>query len=154
MVTFSTRQKRQLTEAERDMVLKSVLYAHEHQQYQLFAACVMPDHVHLLFEPQIKEKDKEGNPVFWTLSEILQGIKSTTAHKINKVEAVTGVHVWQEESFDRLIRGDSDLEEKFHYICRNPWDNQVTPLTENYSWLWTPTTPSKIGPAEVPCERA
>ncbi len=81
----------------------------------------------------LKEK-----PIFWSLSEILQGIKSTTAHKINKAAGVTGVHVWQEESFDRLIRGDSDLEEKFHYICRNPWDNGIVPLAENYRWLWTP----------------
>jgi alanyl-tRNA synthetase/REP element-mobilizing transposase RayT len=141
MVTFSTRQKRQLTPAERDIVLQSVLYAHEHRQYQLFAACVMPDHVHFLFEPQIKEQDKDGKPVFFSLGEILHGIKSTTAHRINKAAQVTGVHVWEEESFDRLMRGDADLEEKFHYICRNPWDNGVVPLTENYRWLWTPDAP-------------
>ncbi|HET7626038.1 MAG TPA: alanine--tRNA ligase [Verrucomicrobiae bacterium] len=138
MVTFSTREKRQLTPAERDIVLKSVLYAHEHRQYQLFAACVMPDHVHLLFEPQIKEQDKEGKPIFWSLGEIMHGIKSTTAHRINKAANVTGVHVWEEESFDRLMRSDADLEEKFHYLCRNPWDNGVVSLTENYQWLWTP----------------
>src|SRR2546429_8079541 len=100
----------------------------------------MPDHVHLLFEPQIKERDKEGKPMFWSLGEILSGIKSTTAHKINKAAKIKGVHVWEEESLDRLMRGDADLEEKFHYICRNPWDNGVVPLTENYKWLWTPDT--------------
>jgi len=149
MVTFSTRQKRQLTPAERDIVLASALYAHEHLQYQLFAVCVMPDHVHLLFEPQIKEQDKEGNPVFWSLGEIMHGIKSTTAHRINKAAKVTGVHVWEEESFDRLMRGDSGLEEKFHYICRNPWDNGVVPLTENYRWLWTPEMGTAPAPGAV-----
>ena len=138
MVTFSTRQKRQLTPDERDLVLQSVLYAHTHRQYELYAACVMPDHVHLLFEPQIKEQDKEGKPVFYSLGEILHGIKSTTAHKINQAAKTIGVHVWEEESLDRLMRGDSDLKEKFHYICRNPWDNGVVPLAENYRWLWTP----------------
>jgi len=64
MVTFSTRERRQLSPSERDLVLKSILCAHEQCQYQLYAACVMPDHVHLLFEPQIKEQDKKGNPVF------------------------------------------------------------------------------------------
>ena len=81
MVTFSTREHRQLSPSERDLVLKCILYAHEQRQYQLYAACVMPDHVHLLFEPQIKEQDKDGNPVFWSLSEILQGIKSLSAHE-------------------------------------------------------------------------
>src|SRR5438270_5695450 len=141
MVTFSTRERYRLTSPERDIVLKSVLYAHQHRQYQLYAACVMPDHVHLLFEPQIKEQDKEGKPMFWSLGEILSGIKSTTAHKINKAAKVKGVHVWEEESLDRLMRGDADLEEKFHYICRNPWDNGVVPVTENYKWLWTPDAP-------------
>jgi len=66
------------------------------------------------------------------LGQILQGIKSTTAHRINKAAKVTDAHIWEEESFDRLVRGDADLEEKFHYICRNPWDSGVVPLTENY----------------------
>ena len=154
MVTFSTRQKRQLTPAERDIVLESILYAHEHRQYQLFAACVMPDHVHLLFEPQIKEQDKAGKPVFFSLGEIMHGVKSTTAHRINKAAKVTGVHVWEEESFDRLMRGDFDLEEKFHYICRNPWDNGIVPLTENYRWLWTPDAPVASDASEVSREGA
>jgi len=74
--------------------------------------------------------------VFWSLSEILQGIKSASAHKINQVSGQKG-HVWETESLDRMMRGQSDLEEKFHYICRNPWDSGVVPLTENYPWLWT-----------------
>ena len=154
MVTFATRQKRQLTPAERDIVLESLLHAHTHRQYQLFAACVMPDHVHLLFEPQIKEQNQDGKPVFHPLGEILHGIKSSTAHKINKAAKVTGIHVWEEESFDRLMRSDSDLEEKFYYICRNPWDNGVVPPTENYRWLWTPETPIAGAAAEVSREGA
>ncbi len=62
---FSTREHRQLLPSARDIVLKSLLFGHEQRRYQLYAACVMPDHVHLLFEPQIKEQDKEGKSVFW-----------------------------------------------------------------------------------------
>jgi alanyl-tRNA synthetase/REP element-mobilizing transposase RayT len=138
MVTFSTRNQRQLSDKERDIVLESILYAHRQRQYQLYAACVMPDHVHLLFEPQIQREDSEGTPVFWGLGSILHGIKSSTAHRINKAAHVTGVHVWEEESYDRLVRGDADLAEKFHYICRNPWDNGVVAMSEDYRWLWTP----------------
>jgi threonyl-tRNA synthetase len=147
MVTFSTHERRQLTSAERDIVLKSVLYGHEHRQYQLYAACVMPDHVHILFEPQIKEQDKEGKPVFWPLPEILQGIKSTTAHRINQTTDKTGELVWDKESFDRVIRGESDLEEKFHYICKNPWDSGAARQDENYQWLWTPEVVAGEAPA-------
>ena len=97
----------------------------------------MADHVHFLFEPQVKEQNKEGKPVFWPVAELLHSIKSFTAHEINKSEGKSG-QVWENESFDRMIRGDADLEEKFHYICRNPWDSGVVPPTENYPWLWTP----------------
>jgi len=137
MVSFSTRARRQLNPSERDIVLASVLHAHQHHQCQLYAACVMPDHVHLLFEPQIKARGNDAQPVFWSVSDILQGIKSASAHNINKAAGQTGA-VWEKESMDRMIRGQSDLEEKFHYICRNPWESGVVPLTEDYSWLWTP----------------
>jgi alanyl-tRNA synthetase/REP element-mobilizing transposase RayT len=137
MVSFPTRERKQLSPRARDIVLKSLLFGHEQRRYQLYAACVMPDHVHLLFEPQIKEQDHEGKPIFWPLAEILHSIKSFTAHEIGKAEATKG-QVWENESFDRMIRGDADLEEKFHYICCNPWDSGVVPIAENYPWLWTP----------------
>jgi alanine--tRNA ligase len=154
MVTFSTREHRKLSPAARDLVLQSLLYGHEQHRYQLYAACVMPDHVHFLFEPQIKEQDQEGKPVFWPLSELLRSIKSLTAHEINKIEQNAG-QVWENESFDRMVRGDADLEEKFHYICRNPWDSGLVPQTEDYPWLWTPgsavvpTASAGVPPAEA-----
>ncbi len=135
-VSFSTHDRRQLTPAERDIVLSSIVFGHEHRQYELFAACVMPDHVHMLFEPQIKTKDDAGNPVFHSLTEILQGVKSSTAHRINKASGQSGL-VWDKECFDRLIRSDADLEEKFNYICRTPWDSGVVRLDQRYPWMWT-----------------
>ncbi len=127
---------------------RGILYAHEHRQCQIYAACVMPDHVHLLFEPQIKAEDQDGKPCSGHCSEILQGIKSASAHNINKAFNQTG-HVWEQESMDRMIRGQSDLEEKFHYLCRNPWDAGVVELAENYAWLWTPSASGPRAEAHV-----
>jgi alanine--tRNA ligase len=137
MVSFSTRERRHLSPQARDIVLSSLLFGHEQGRYQLYAACVMPDHVHFLFEPQIKEQDKDGTPIFWPVAEILHSIKSFTAHEINKLESSSG-QVWENESFDRMIRSETDLEEKFHYICRNPWDSGTVGPADNYLWLWTP----------------
>jgi 5-methyltetrahydrofolate--homocysteine methyltransferase len=144
-VTFSTRDRRELSPAERDIVLRSLIYAHEHGQYDLYVALVMPDHVHLLFEPQVKDQGDDGETVFWSLSEILQPIKSSSAHRINKARGATGP-IWEKESFDRMIRSESDLEEKFSYICRNPWDAGVAGRNEDYPWLWTPDGPSARAP--------
>ncbi len=147
MVTFTTIDHRQLSPKSRDLVLESLLFTDRQRRWQLFAACVMPDHVHVLFEPQIKEQDPDGKPIFWSLTELMHSVKSFTAHEINKVENTTG-GVWEKESFDRMMRSDADMEEKFHYICRNPWDNGIVPIIEPYPWLWTPGT--EMGSARVP----
>jgi len=143
MATFSTKDRHPLAPAERDIVLASIFYPHDHNHYELYAACVMPDHVHLLFEPQIKEQSAGAEAVFRSLAEILQGIKSTTAHRINKLRGVEGVAVWEKESFDRMIRSDSDLEEKFLYVTGNPWDSNVVAAGEEYPWAWWPGIPRR-----------
>lgn len=144
-VAFSTYQRRELSSDERDIVLRSACYGHEHLQYELYVACVMPDHVHLLFEPQVKKVTQNDDSVFWSLVEILHGIKSSTAHRIAKVRGEPGP-VWEKESFDRLIRSESDLEEKFSYICRNPWESGVVDANSDYRWLWTPEMSSAGAP--------
>ena len=137
MVTFTTLEHRKLSPAERDITLETVLHDAD-RKYELYAACVMPDHVHLLLEPQIEKDDAEGKPVFYALSQILQTLKSVSSHRINKLADVKGQRVWENESFDRVIRSEHDLEEKFHYICRNPLDSGVVKPDEEYLWLWTP----------------
>jgi REP element-mobilizing transposase RayT len=143
-VSLSTYRRHPLAPKERDLVLQSLRHGHEHRQYELYVACVMPDHVHLLFEPQIKDQSPIGGPTFWSLAEILHGIKSSTAHRL-KIRGITG-SVWERESFDRLIRSESDLHEKFSYICRNPWDSHVADQNQDYPWLWTQEMSSARAP--------
>ncbi|MEP6685387.1 MAG: DEAD/DEAH box helicase [Verrucomicrobiota bacterium] len=135
-VTFTTRERRQLSEKARDIVLESVLRWKD-RRYELFATCVMPDHVHLLIEPMAEREDDTGKSIFFSLSKILHTIKSFTANQINKIEKKSGA-VWETESFDRLIRSESDLQEKFQYITRNPWDAGVVKPGAEYRWIWYP----------------
>ncbi|MEM8954139.1 MAG: alanine--tRNA ligase [Verrucomicrobiota bacterium] len=134
-ITFATRDRQPLSPEERDLTLNALLHFND-DRYELYAACVMPDHVHFLCEPSPESRDSDDNPIFWPLSKFLHSIKSYTANEINKLRNDTG-SVWEKESFDRLIRSDSDLKEKFEYICRNPWDNHIVPPEEDYPWLWT-----------------
>ena len=135
-IVFSTEGRRPLTGAERDIVLECVLFPTKQNHFELFAACVMPDHVHLLLEPGIKASDAEGNATFYSLTELLQNIKSVSAHRINKARSTNGP-VWEKESFDRLIRSEADLQEKYLYICKNPWESGIARPHEDYRWLWT-----------------
>ncbi|MEI8313577.1 MAG: alanine--tRNA ligase-related protein, partial [Verrucomicrobiota bacterium] len=135
-VSFSTFERQPLSDPERDIVLDCLEFPQQQGKYLLYVACVMPDHVHLLFEPQVKETDAGGNSVFYSLTELLQSIKSVSAHRINKLRGSEG-SVWEKESFERLIRSESDLREKFSYICRNPWEAKVVGDGQGYPWLWT-----------------
>jgi RecG-like helicase/REP element-mobilizing transposase RayT len=135
-ITFATRNHRSLSEKARDIVLESLLRWKD-RRYELHAACVMPDHVHLLIEPMIERGGDSGNPIFFSLTKILHSIKSFTANGINKLEKRSGP-VWETESFDRLIRSESDLQEKFDYITRNPWDAGMAKPNEDYRWVWYP----------------
>jgi alanyl-tRNA synthetase/REP element-mobilizing transposase RayT len=141
MVTFTTRDRDTLSEAERTIVLDSILHARSLNQIHLYAACVMPDHVHLLIEPQVKSHDPESNPTFYTLTEILQPIKSVTSHKIltERREVLQNEnikHLWDQESFDRLIRSESDLIEKYDYIIGNPVADGLVAQAKDYGWSW------------------
>jgi RecG-like helicase/REP element-mobilizing transposase RayT len=133
-ITFATRNHRQLSEKARDIMLESILRWKD-SRYELYAACVMPDHVHLLIEPMIEHAGNSRSPIFFSLSKILHSIKSFTATQINKIER-TKDPVWETESFDRMIRSESDLREKYLYITRNPWDSGVVERGKDYRWVW------------------
>ena len=44
-----------------DWCSKAVLYAHEHRQYQLYAACVMPDHVHCCLNRKSRNRTRTAS---------------------------------------------------------------------------------------------
>lgn len=136
MLTWSTIDHRQLSPQARNLVLQAILY-HQPVRYTLYAACVMPDHVHMLIEPSVKERDAQNNPIFWTLTEIMHSLKSYTSHEINSAEGSTGTHWWDKETFDRLIRSESDMHEKHDYIVSNPWSSGLVEQNQDYPWTWS-----------------
>jgi REP element-mobilizing transposase RayT len=133
-VTIGTQKGRYLSPKARVIVLNSLRHFHN-QRYELFAVCVMPDHVHLLLQPWPKDNDGKANILCRPLSELMHSIKSFSAHKINELESKHG-SVWQKEQFDRYVRSDRDLQEKFHYIRRNPWDSAVAKQNQDYPGVW------------------
>ncbi len=97
---------------------------------RLYAVVVMPDHVHLLLSPL---RSPGGWP--YPLVDILQCLKGTTAHRINKLLHQSGP-VWQDESFDHVLRSDESLKEKCEYIRQNPVRKGLVQQPEDYRWLW------------------
>lgn len=93
--------------------------------YNLIAVIVMPDHVHLLLFPL----QKLG------LTQIMKGIKGVSARKVNEVRRMKG-SIWQDESFDRIIRNEHELKEKFFYMVHNPVKKKFTETPWNYHGWW------------------
>ncbi len=88
----------------------------------------MPDHVHLLLTPAI---DEQG-PI--SIPEIMQAIKGTSAHRINKCLGRKG-RVWQDESFDRAMREVENVRGKIEYILGNPVRAGLVTNPLEYRWL-------------------
>jgi len=69
----------------------------------------MPDHGHALLRPLGK----------YELSQVTKGIKGVSARLLNQHWGRSGT-VWQNESFDRIIRDQTEFEEKLQYMLDNP----------------------------------
>jgi len=134
-MTISTERGRYLSPRARTIVLNSLSHFHN-RRYELFAVCVMPDQANLLLQPWSKDNDNNGNGLFWPLSELMHSIKSFSAHRINELESKSG-SVWQKKQFDRYVRSDRDLQERFYYILCNTWNSGVAQQNQDYSWVWT-----------------
>jgi REP element-mobilizing transposase RayT len=75
----------------------------------MHAFVVMPNHVHLLVTPMPR----------WSLEKLTQSWKGFTARVINaKLERVEPL--WQQESFDRIVRDPTHFERIVSYIINNP----------------------------------
>ena len=71
----------------------------------------MPNHVHCIVRPTAKDYD---------LDYITKGWKGVSAREINKNLGNTGNAIWQEESFDTIVRDAEHLYQVVQYIGRNP----------------------------------
>jgi len=86
------------------------------ERYELIAWVVMPNHVHAVVRPY------KGH----TLSRILHTWKSFTAHEAKKISAAEHLDIpcgeafWQRESYDHLLRNETDLDRHVEYVIQNP----------------------------------
>ena len=121
-----------------DMVQASLLTFNS-QRYRLLAWVVMPNHVHVLFQPL------NG----WTVAKIVAAWKKFTARKIcddrRDSGEDSGAPVWHREYWDRYIRDQTHLAQVLEYIHLNPVKAGLAITPE--SWRWSSAYP---GNANLP----
>ncbi len=98
-----------LRRPELSAVVEDALRHFDGQRYTLGHFVVMPNHVHVLVRPV------QGH----LLKEVLHSWKSFSAHKINEALGRNGI-VWQEESFDCIVRTEAQLVKFGDYVRENP----------------------------------
>jgi len=69
------------------------------------------------------------------LAKLLKLIKETSARSVNRLHGTSGP-VWQEESFDHVLRSEESFEEKLEYIRQNPVRRGLVTRPEDYRWPW------------------
>ena len=90
--------------------------------YELHAYVVMPNHIHLLVTPAV--------PV----SRLMQSLKRFTAREANRILRRTGNPFWQDESYDRLVRDDAELQRIAQYIEWNPVTAGLVARPDDFPW--------------------
>jgi REP element-mobilizing transposase RayT len=146
-ITFVTKNRRVLTSWERQIVFDCCTHDHG-KRYNLRVAVVMPDHVHIILTPLT---DEIGWRIF-RLPEIMKAIKATSSHAINRRLGRHDV-VWQEESFDHVLRSAERLDAKIDYILQNPVRAGLMGMASEYPWSWRKPIESPYSPAIVPIVR-
>jgi len=128
-VSFRKGTREPLPPLARTAVLECCLYGRG-SRFRLHAAVVMPEHVHLLMTPL---RDARGE--VFQLAEILKSIKGASARRVNQLLLRSGP-LWQEESFDHVVRSDVSLSAKVDYIRENPVRRGLVQTPGEYPWLW------------------
>src|SRR5512135_856976 len=92
----------------------------------------MPDRVRLMSRP------RERTPgMWWDLSMIMKGIKGASARRINQIMGSQG-SVWQNESFDRIVRDEGGYQEKWRHMDENPLRSALVEDPDAYPFFIQP----------------
>jgi len=104
------------------MVVRGALQHFDWERYDLYAYAIMPNHVHTVV----------GLTTVGSLERVLHSWKSFSSNQINRVLGRSGP-LWQQESFDHLIRSEADFDRCVKYTLENPDKAGL----HDWPWVWS-----------------
>ena len=110
--------------------VKESLHFMDNKMYELFAYCIMPNHVHLMIKPLRKSIN-----IVYSLANIMYSLKRFTANKCNRLLERKG-QFWHNESYDHCIRDDKDFEYQLCYLLNNPIKAKLIDETKMWKHSW------------------
>jgi len=102
------------------LLVDAILYRQGH--LQLHAYVIMANHVHVLITPRVD------------VSELMHSLKGFTARKANQILGLTGHPFWQEETYDHLVRDETEFRRIADYIEFNPVKAGLVTTREEFPW--------------------
>ncbi len=118
--------------------------------YDLLSFCIMPNHVHVIFELGASVGSSEStiqrasqslnvqefcrDDSRYLVTKVLASLKKYTAIRANRILRRSG-SFWQHESYDHVIRDDAELLRMIYYVLDNPVKSG---FVKNWKdWRWT-----------------
>jgi putative transposase len=105
------------------MVVEAIRYRQQCLgHYVIHAYVVMANHVHLLITPCVD------------VPRLMQSLKRFTAREANRMLGHTGQPFWQDESYDRIVRDETEFQRIVRYIEMNPVKARSVANPEEFPW--------------------
>ena len=102
-------------------LVENALLHFDGERYRLLAWCVMPNHVHVVFD-QIEE---------FPLPDVVRSWKAYSAAHINRATGRRGA-LWARDYFDRFMRDETHLARTIDYVEINPVKAGLCRLPEDW----------------------
>lgn len=118
---------------QRDEIAKVVadsMHYLDGKKYDLIAYCIMPNHVHIVFEPLLEKPER-----YYSLGSIMQSLKGYTAWKAHQILGRKGAF-WQDESYDHVVRDNQELQRIIDYTLQNPVKAGLVESAEEWKWSY------------------
>jgi len=116
-----------LTDPGVGRLVVNALRFYDGKRYTLFDYTIMPDHVHLIVKPVVHGDGAERLP------RVIRDLKAWLGREINAMLDRRG-RVWQDESYDHILRNEADYWEKAKYIYENPHRKGL--VADPAQWPW------------------
>ena len=105
-----------------EAVISAIYFGRQNNWFNLIAFVVMPDHLHLIIVPELKN-----------ISQTMHSVKSYSSKEINRINNRVG-HIWQSSFRDFTISTETQLLEKITYIHNNPVRKGLVLETSRYNF--------------------
>jgi putative transposase len=111
------------------------------QYYDLWAYCIMPNHVHVLFDFSRQLMDEQNLPSpdipeeYKQLDYVMMRIKGGSSYAINYALGRKGT-LWAKDSFDHYVRNEPEWFRILNYILHNPVKARLAERWDEYPYTF------------------